>query len=191
MGSRSDELIYWCSFAITLSYNSLQSVIVYDSLHSLLDHERLPFYYDERKIPAHTLNCLERCRSLESPLIHFWLLALVYLLLSLSLSLMLRPTVSRPVWSWNKAPISGLRPNFYYSQSVAGLLMWGALPDERAGLSFTIAAGACQRSHSQVQVQWDSRPHFTVSDSRLLFSSSPTIRRVTVEVFDPTSTREI
>jgi hypothetical protein len=32
---------------------------------------------------------------------------------------------------------------------------------------------------------------FTVSDSRLPFSSPPTTRRVTVEVFDPASTREL
>jgi hypothetical protein len=29
--------------------------------------------------------------------------------------------------SWNKAPIWGLRPYFYYRRTVAGLLMWGAL----------------------------------------------------------------
>jgi hypothetical protein len=29
--------------------------------------------------------------------------------------------------SWNKAPIWGLRPDFYCCQTVAGLLMWGAL----------------------------------------------------------------
>jgi hypothetical protein len=43
--------------------------------------------------------------------------------------------------SWNKAPIWGLRPDFYYCQRIAGLLMWGALSDERTGLSFTIAVG--------------------------------------------------
>jgi hypothetical protein len=31
--------------------------------------------------------------------------------------------------------------------SVAGLLMWGALFDERTGLSFTIAVGPCQLGH--------------------------------------------
>jgi hypothetical protein len=41
--------------------------------------------------------------------------------------------------SWNKAPIWGLRPDLYYCQTVAGLLMWGALSDERTGLSFPIA----------------------------------------------------
>jgi hypothetical protein len=29
--------------------------------------------------------------------------------------------------SWNKAPIWGLRPDFCYCQTVAGLFMWGAL----------------------------------------------------------------
>jgi hypothetical protein len=92
--------------------------------------------------------------------------------------------------SWNNAPVWGLRPDFYYCQSVAGLFLWGALSDERTGLSFTIVAGPRQRSHSRVPVPWESQPYFTVSDSRLPFSSPPTTRSVAVEVFDPTSTRE-
>jgi hypothetical protein len=91
--------------------------------------------------------------------------------------------------SWNKAPNWGLRPDFYYCRTVAGLLMWGALPDEKTGLSFTIAAGPGQRSHFRVRVPWDSRSYFTVSDLRLPFSSPPTTCRVTVEVFDSVSTR--
>jgi hypothetical protein len=59
--------------------------------------------------------------------------------------------------SWNKAPIWGLGPDFYYCQTVAGLLMWSALSEERTGLSITIAAGPRQRSHSRVRVPWDSR----------------------------------
>jgi hypothetical protein len=43
--------------------------------------------------------------------------------------------------SWNKEPVWGLPPDFYYYQTVAGLLMWGALSDERTGLSFTVFAG--------------------------------------------------
>jgi hypothetical protein len=54
--------------------------------------------------------------------------------------------------SWNKAPIWSLRPDFYYCLTVVGLLMWGALSNERTGLSFTIAAGPRQRSHFQVRV---------------------------------------
>jgi hypothetical protein len=37
---------------------------------------------------------------------------------------------------------------------------------------------------------WGSRLYFTLSDSRLPFSLPPTIRRVTVEVFDPASTQD-
>jgi hypothetical protein len=40
--------------------------------------------------------------------------------------------------SWCQAPIWGLWPDFYYCQTIAGLLMWGALSGERSGLSFTM-----------------------------------------------------
>jgi hypothetical protein len=63
---------------------------------------------------------------------------------------------------WNKAPIWGLRPDFYYRRTLAGLLMWGALSDERTGLSFTIAAGRSQRSHSLVRALW-TRDHILLS----------------------------
>jgi hypothetical protein len=91
--------------------------------------------------------------------------------------------------SWNKAPIWGLRPDLYYCQTFACLFMWGVLSDERTGLSCAIATGPRQRSNSRVRVPCNSRPYFTVSDLRLPFSSPPTTRRVTVEVFDPASTR--
>jgi hypothetical protein len=78
---------------------------------------------------------------------------------------------------------------FYYCLTVTVLFLWGAPSDERTGLSFVYAASPCQRSLSRVRVSWDSRIYFTVSDLRLPFSSSPTTRRVTVEVFDPASTR--
>jgi hypothetical protein len=91
--------------------------------------------------------------------------------------------------SWNKAPICGLRPGFYYCLTVAGLLIWGALSHERTGLSYVIATGPRQRCHFRVRVPWNSRPYFTVSDSRLPFSSPPTTRMASVEVFDPASTR--
>jgi hypothetical protein len=68
--------------------------------------------------------------------------------------------------------------------------MWGALSDERTGLLFTVAASPRQRSHSRVQVPWDSWPHFTVSGSRLPFPSPPTTCRATMEVCDPSSTRD-
>jgi hypothetical protein len=68
--------------------------------------------------------------------------------------------------------------------------MWGALSNKRTGLTFTIAAGPRRRSHSRVQVPWDSWPYFTDSDSRLPFSSPSTTRRATVEVFYHSSTRD-
>jgi hypothetical protein len=87
--------------------------------------------------------------------------------------------------SWNKAPIWGFRPDIYYRRTVAGLLMWGVLSEERAGLSFTIAADSSQCSHSRVRAPWDSRPYFTVSDLRLPISSPLTTRWATVVAFDP------
>jgi hypothetical protein len=44
--------------------------------------------------------------------------------------------------------------------------MWAAIWDERTGLSFTIASGLHQHSHSQVRVLWDTWTYFTVSNSR-------------------------
>jgi hypothetical protein len=73
--------------------------------------------------------------------------------------------------------------------TVTVLFLWDALSDERTGLSFVYAAGSSQRSLSRVRVPWYSRPYFTVSDLRLPISSPLTTRRVTVEVFDPASTR--
>jgi hypothetical protein len=85
-------------------------------------------------------------------------------------------------------------------------------------LSFTIAAGPHQHSHSRVRVPRDSWSNFTVSASILLqpggpgariyihqeqwgpvipprhcvpFSSPPTTRRATMEVFEPASTRAL
>jgi hypothetical protein len=70
-----------------------------------------------------------------------------------------------------------------------GLVFVGRLLRGEDGSVFVHAACPCQRSISRVRVLSDSRPYFTVSDLRLPFSSPPTTRRVTVEVFDPTSTR--
>jgi hypothetical protein len=75
--------------------------------------------------------------------------------------------------------------------TVTFLIPWVALSDERTGLSFVCAAGPCQRSLSRVLVPWNLRPYFPFSDLRLPFSSPPTTRRVTVEVFDPAFTRVI
>jgi hypothetical protein len=54
--------------------------------------------------------------------------------------------------SWYKKPIRGLRSDFYFRTeygihlTVTFLIPWGALSDERTGLSFVCAVGLCQRS---------------------------------------------
>jgi hypothetical protein len=93
-------------------------------------------------------------------------------------------TVSRSV-NLVVEPHLGLMTKYLLLFDSSGLVFWGALSDERTGLSFVHVAGHCQRSLCQVRVPWDLRLYFTVSDSRLPFSSPPTTRRVTVEVFDP------
>jgi hypothetical protein len=54
---------------------------------------------------------------------------------------MSRPTAQSASLPWNKALIWGLRPDLYYRQTVAGLLIRGALSDENGSV-------VCQ-SHSQ------------------------------------------
>jgi hypothetical protein len=110
--------------------------------------------------------------------------------MSLSLSLILRLTVSRPVCLGIKHP-SGAYEQIFIIVRQLRVCDVGALSDEKMGLTFTIAAGPRQRSHSRVRVPWDLRSYFTVLDSRLPFSSPPTTRRAMVEVFDPASTRDI
>jgi hypothetical protein len=83
------------------------------------------------------------------------------------------------------------------------------LSDERMGLSFTIAAGPRQHSHSQIRVstfyylRFETPPTWRAGFSYLYhpgrgwprytprhwvpFSSHPTTRRVTVKVLEPTS----
>jgi hypothetical protein len=82
---------------------------------------------------------------------------------------MLRQTDSRQICLGVKPKSEKKKngPDFYYCQSVAGFLMWGAPSDKRTGMSFTIAAEPRQRSHSRVRVPRDSWLYFTVSDSRL------------------------
>jgi hypothetical protein len=54
--------------------------------------------------------------------------------------------------SWKKAPIWGLRPDLDYCLTVAGLLVWGTLSDERTDLPFAIATDPRQHSHFRVKV---------------------------------------
>jgi hypothetical protein len=154
-----------------LSFSSLNSLT-----HSELN------YWTELLKSTTELWTLIRMMNVE------WLLT--YEWIRLSLSLMLLPTVSRPVCLRIKHP-SGAYDQIFITVRQLRVCWYGALSlsDERTGLSFTIAAGPSQRSHSRVRAPWDSQPYFIVSDLRLPFSSPPTTRRVTVEVFDPASTR--
>jgi hypothetical protein len=69
--------------------------------------------------------------------------------------------------SWQRVPQDS-RPVILFSNwTLAVMALINILSDERMGLSFTIPAGPCQRSHSQVRIPRDLWPHFTVSDSRL------------------------
>jgi hypothetical protein len=62
--------------------------------------------------------------------------------------------VSSPIWgSW---------PDIYYCLTVTVLFLWGALSDERAGLSFIYAAGPCQCSFSRVKCL-GTRDHILLS----------------------------
>jgi hypothetical protein len=68
---------------------------------------------------------------------------------------MLRPTVSRPVCLGIKHPDFYFRSAYGIRLTITLLIPWGALSDERTGLSFGCTAGPCQRSLSRVLVPWD------------------------------------
>jgi hypothetical protein len=53
---------------------------------------------------------------------------------------------------------SGHTARFYYCQTGADLLIWGAHSDDRMDLQFKTAIGHCQGSHSLVRVPRESRP---------------------------------
>jgi hypothetical protein len=98
-------------------------------------------------ITAHTLNSFWTTSVWRIPMRNLWL------------DLMSSRVGQSASVSWNKALIWGIRPDIYYCQTVGCLLMWGALSDERTGLSFTIPAGPRQCRHSRVRVPWDSYDH--------------------------------
>jgi hypothetical protein len=72
----------------------------------------------------------------------------------------LRPTVSRPVRPGVRHPYLTRNQFFpfvlWFSLTVSGLLMWGALSDEKSGLYFSVFSRHRQRSLSQIWVPRDS-----------------------------------
>jgi hypothetical protein len=60
------------------------------------------------------------------------------------------------------------RPAIFFSTGrLRAQFLCNILSDQRMSLLFIISVGPRQRSHSQVRVQRDSWPNFTVSNSRL------------------------
>jgi hypothetical protein len=130
MGSRFDDWIYWHFFTITVDYNS--------------SHIELLLNVCVTNLSMRNLSLLSESRTGLSSL-EFWI--------STPESESYVTTDGQPAsLSWNKAFIWGLRPDLYYCLTVAGLLIWGTLSDERPGLSFTILAGPRQLSHFLVRV---------------------------------------
>jgi hypothetical protein len=100
----------------------------------------------------------------------------------------LRLTVTQSA-SLGVEPHLGLMTRYLLLFDSYGLVFVGRPLWREAESDLRICWWPCQRSLSRVWVPWHSRPYFTVSDLRLPFPSPPATRRVTVEVFDPASTR--
>jgi hypothetical protein len=100
----------------------------------------------------------------------------------------LRLTIS-PSVSLGVEPHLGLMTRYLLLFDSYGLVFVGRPLWREDGSFFFICYWPSPAQFSRVRASWVSRPYFTVSVLRLPFSSPPTTRRVTVEVFDTASTR--
>jgi hypothetical protein len=111
------------------------------------------------------------------------------ILTKLELSLMLWPTVSRPVWLGIKHPLGAYDQNFITVRQLR--VSWcGALSLTRGRvcwlqLLLALASAVIFRSESR-----GTRDHVLLSQIRDPFMLPPTTRRATVELFDPASTQD-
>jgi hypothetical protein len=87
---------------------------------------------------------------------------------SIEVEVNLQPTVSRPVCHGVRLPFGARDQIFVFCLTVAAILLWGALSNERMGslISCTIASRPCQSSHSWVQAPQNS-DHILLSHLRL------------------------
>jgi hypothetical protein len=129
VGSGFHYWVHWHFFTITVNYNSSQSMTLSSTV---TNHERIT--------PAHTLNSLTNDVCLTN-LSEGFRTDLNISNSEFESEFYLTTDAQSASLSLNKVPIWGLRPDYYYCQTLAGLLMWGALSDDRTGLSYTISAG--------------------------------------------------
>jgi hypothetical protein len=59
--------------------------------------------------------------------------------------------------SWYKAPMWGLRPDLYFCQTAAGLLIWGTLSNGRMGLAFARSSFIGECFYKYIKIK--SVPH--------------------------------
>jgi hypothetical protein len=107
------------------------------------------------------------CCWIQQPSSRFSQIQLLTDSITTQIKIMLRSKVSRPEYFGVKLQ-SWAQNQFLLLSDPAGLLICGALSNERTGLSIRVTAGLYQCSNSRVRVPRDPLPYFTVSDSRIL-----------------------